>query len=118
MLFRSYAEVKPVVIDTGKYLFQSRCEGCHSLGKGERIGPDLAGLSTRRERGWIARYVNEPEKVRGAGDVAALDLMKRYKMRMPAQNLGQDDLAALLKYLDSQGAAQAPGAAKLSALAR
>ena len=114
----SYAEAKPVVIDTGKYLFQSRCEGCHSLGKGDKIGPDLAGLSTRRERAWIARYVNEPERVRGAGDAAALDLMKRYKMRMPAQNLGQDDLAALLKYLDSQGAARAPVAAKLSALAR
>jgi protein SCO1/2 len=114
----SYAEAKPVVIDTGKYLFQSRCEGCHSLGKGDKIGPDLAGLSTRRERAWIARYVNEPERVRGAGDAAALELMKRYKMRMPAQNLGQDDLAALLKYLESQGAAQAPAAANLSALAR
>ena len=44
--------------------------------------------------------------------------MKRHKMRMPAQNLGQDDLAALLKYLESQGAAQAPAAANLSALAR
>jgi protein SCO1 len=115
----SYAEANPVVVDPGKYLFESRCEGCHTLGKGDKVGPDLAGLAARRERVWVARYINHPEKARGAGDPAVLDLMKRYKIRMPAQNLSRDDLAQLLKYLESQTLSVTPPApAKLSARAR
>ena len=114
----SYAEARPVAIDPGEYLFQSRCAGCHTLGQGDKIGPDLAGLTARRERTWVARYINAPEKLRGSGNPAALDLMKRYKVRMPAQNLSHEELAALLEYLASQSAGGTPPPAKVSALAR
>ncbi len=97
----SYAEVKPVDIDPGQYLFQSRCEGCHTVGKGDKMGPDLLGLTSRRERSWVAAYVGNPEKMRKAGDPAALDLAKRFKIRMPSHDLDRPQMAALLKYLAS-----------------
>ena len=115
----SYAEAKPLHVDPGKYLFQSRCEGCHTLGKGEKVGPDLLGLTTRRERSWVARYVNNPEKMRASRDPAALDLQRRFKIRMPSQDLNVDEMGALLKYLAtataSPAAAGSGDAAKLSA---
>lgn len=112
----SYAEMKPLVMDPGKYLFQSRCEGCHTVGKGDKVGPDLMGLTARRERSWVAGYVNDPEKMRKSGDPAALDLMKRFKIRMPSQGLSREEMGSLLKYLAS---ASAPtDAAKLSAVSR
>ncbi len=107
----SYAEVKPVAIDPGKYLFQSRCEGCHTLGKGDKVGPDLAGLTARRERAWVARYISDPEAMRSSRDPAALDLMKRFTIRMPPQGLDREQLGHVLKYLESQ----APPPSKLSA---
>ena len=118
----SYAEAKPLHVDPGKYLFQSRCEGCHTLGQGEKVGPDLLGLTTRRERSWVARYVNNPEKMRAGRDPAALDLQKRFKIRMPSQDLNVDEMGALLKYLATTTATASPAsvgsgdAAKLSAV--
>lgn len=114
----SYADVKPLAIDPGKYLFQSRCEGCHTLGKGEKVGPDLMGLATRRDRSWVARYINDPEKLRGMGDPAALDLMKRFKIRMPSQGLNVEEMTSLLKYLETSSVTALPDGAKLGALAR
>ena len=112
----SYAEIKPLVIDPGQYLFQSRCAGCHTLGKGDKVGPDLLGLTGRRERSWVAGYVNDPEKMRKAGDPAALDLMKRFKIRMPSQGLDREEMGALLKYL--AGATALTSATKVSAATR
>ncbi len=95
----SYADAKPLAIDPGKYLFQSRCEGCHTIGKGDKVGPDLMGLTARREQAWVARFVNDPDAVRKSGDPAALELMKRFSIRMPRQALEREELGALLKYL-------------------
>ena len=108
----SYALAKPLVMDPGRALFKSRCEGCHTLGQGIKIGPDLMGLTTRRERHWVARYVTDPAALRAAGDVAALELTRRFKVRMPAQALGREDLAALLAYLETQGAPRVTSGAK------
>ncbi len=112
----SYADVKPVEIDPGQYLFQSRCEGCHTLGRGDKVGPDLLGLTARRDRAWVAGYVNNPERMRNSGDAAALDLMKRFKIRMPSQDLNREQMASLLKYLSS--ATAGPADTKLGAASR
>ena len=92
-----------MVLDPGQYMFQSRCSVCHTIGNGDKIGPDLAGLTARRERSWVARYLSAPEKMRAEGDPIALELSKKYKTaRMPDQNLGGADLSQILAYLEAQ----------------
>lgn len=106
---KTYADAAPLVLDPGQYLFQSRCGVCHTIGNGDKIGPDLAGVTTRRERSWVARYLNSPDKMRAEGDPTALELAKKYKtVRMPDQRLGGADLTAILSYLETQTNA-APG---------
>ena len=107
----SYADVKPVTLDAGQAVFQSHCASCHTLGNGDKIGPDLMGLTARRERPWVARYIADPEALRAAGDRAALDLTRRFAVRMPSHNLVKDDLAALLAYLERQSVPAARSAA-------
>lgn len=103
---RSYAEARPLAIDKGQFLFESRCAACHSIGGGDRLGPDLLGVTTRRERGWLARYLAEPEKMRAEGDPIATSLFKKYKpVRMPNVELGTDDVASLLSYLEARSRA-------------
>ncbi|HIF96164.1 MAG TPA: c-type cytochrome [Myxococcales bacterium] len=53
----SYREVPQTLeYNRGKYLFRTRCDACHALGDGRnRLGPDLLGLTDRRDRRWLSR---------------------------------------------------------------
>ena len=97
---RNYAEAKPLSIDKGQFLFQSRCEACHTIGGGDRIGPDLKGVTQRRDAAWLTRYVAQPEKMLAEGDPIATGLFRQYKqVRMPNVELGTDDVAAVLSFI-------------------
>jgi protein SCO1/2 len=100
---QSYAQATPVMISKAKFTFESRCASCHTIGGGDRIGPDLAGVTERRDAAWLSRYLKEPEKVLAAGDPTAKALFQKYnRVNMPNLNLGADDVSSLISYLASQ----------------
>jgi mono/diheme cytochrome c family protein len=89
-------------------LFAKKCSGCHTYGKGDRVGPDLKGVTDRRSREWLASWIRSSQKVVAAGDPIGAALFDKYKReRMPDQNLRAEDIAALVDYLAAGG----PGAA-------
>lgn len=98
--------------DTGKALFKS-CTACHSIGGGDKIGPDLAGLSKRRKLPWIVKFVNYPEgMINGDADEAGYEkpdamakkVYNAYKPQMMAeQELTAPQMKLILKYIDSLG---------------
>jgi protein SCO1/2 len=99
---KSYAEARPLTLDKGWYLFRTRCIGCHTIGKGDAVGPDLAGVTTRRDRGWLARYLTDPDRMLAEGDPIATALIAKYKnIAMPNLRLDRDDVIALLSYLEN-----------------
>jgi len=101
----SYAEARPLTLDTGEYFFQSQCSVCHTIGQGEKIGPDLLGVTTRRDRAWLARYLARPDRLLSEGDPTATALFQKYKnVRMPNLRLGSDEIDAVLSYLAKVGA--------------
>lgn len=101
---KSYVEAKPLNVGGGEFLFDSRCSACHTVGQGDKIGPDLAGVTKRRNPAWLARYLAEPEKVQAEGDAIATALFAKYKTaRMPNMSLGSADVAAVLSYLEKHG---------------
>ena len=102
----AYAQAAPLQVDPGQYKFESRCAVCHSINGGDKIGPDLADITKRRERAWVARYLMQPAKMRAEGDPIALDLFKRYKVQMPDQRLEKADLDDILLYLGTRSDAQ------------
>src|SRR5207247_4020711 len=71
---KSYAEARPLVLDKGEYFFQSQCSVCHSIGQGDKMGPDLAGVTARRDRAWLVRYITAPDKMLAEGDPIATAL--------------------------------------------
>jgi len=106
---KSYAEASPLNVGAGGFLFASRCSACHTLGQGDKMGPDLAGVTARRDRAWLTRYVAEPEKMQAAGDPTATALFEKYKnARMPNMRLGSADVAAILSYLEARNRDSAP----------
>ncbi len=102
---QSYAEARPLVLDKGEYFFQSQCSACHTVGHGDKMGPDLSGVTTRRERAWLTRYIIMPDKVLAEGDPIAVRLFEKYQYaRMPNLRLSADEAAAVLSYIEGRSA--------------
>jgi len=66
-------------------VFQSRCGAGHGVGKGDAVGPDLAGVTTRRDRDRLVRYLRHPDQVWAEKDPIAVSLAARFKRGAHAQ---------------------------------
>jgi protein SCO1 len=104
---RSYADLQePPKIDQGAYLFKIRCAACHTIGKGDGIGPDLANVTQRRDHCWVSRYIAEPDKMLQEKDPVAVELFAKYKdVRMPNLSLTPDEVALLLSHIEKESKA-------------
>jgi nitrite reductase (NO-forming) len=91
----------------GKLAFESKCLACHSIGGGKKLGPDLAGVTKRRNEAWLAKWLRNPEKMLET-DADAKAMLKEYNnLPMPNQNLPEAEIRQYLKYFrwyDEQGA--------------
>lgn len=87
----------------GEGLFFSTCAACHTVGGGVRVGPDLAGVTLRRDRDWLESYIETPQRMIARGDPIAVALDAQFPaVRMPNLGLGSTDVADLLHYLSVQ----------------
>jgi len=112
--------VPAFTFDQGEYTFRNHCAACHTIGKGEHLGPDLIGVTAARDREWLKQFIVAPEKVRAAGDPIALALRAKYQeVVMPSLDLGSGDAAVLIDYIDQQSRAvrNAAGPAGATAIA-
>lgn len=88
-------------ISKGEDLFRFRCAACHRLDSKDSLGPGLLGVTQKRDRTWLARWIKEPDKLLAEKDPVAIDLYNRYKkILMPNLKLNDSDVDALIKYLD------------------
>ena len=101
---KSFAEAPKIKSKSLGYLmFRNRCSACHTIGKGDRIGPDLRGVTTRREREWLARFIHNPELMRARKDPIALELSAKYEgVLMPSLELATYEVLDLIGYLDEE----------------
>jgi protein SCO1 len=65
----------------GRQTFRRFCAPCHTVGVGDRVGPDLRGVSERREHEWLKRFIMDPLAVRRQGDPIALALARSIPAR-------------------------------------
>jgi protein SCO1/2 len=87
----------------GQALFKKVCAPCHTIGVGDRVGPDLRGVTTRREQPWLASFIQNPGQLRAQHDPIALSLAAEYPaVRMPAMGIAPNDAADLISYLATE----------------
>jgi protein SCO1 len=102
-LLKGTQAAAPLKIDSGQYLFAQRCSACHTIGDGQKVGPDLIGISSRRNPDWLRRYISVPDKMLAEKDSIAMYLFNKYKeVRMPNQGLHEVDVAVILDYIDTR----------------
>ena len=85
--------------EKGEEIFQGNCAGCHTIGKGTLVGPDLSGVTLRREEKWLIRQIKDPDGLVAEKDPAALKLLKDFNMPMVALGLSDTEIAAIISYL-------------------
>ncbi len=64
--------------EPGQAIYQQYCIACHSIGAGIIVGPDLEGVTARRDRAWLARWIAEPDKMLAEGDPIATELFQEF----------------------------------------
>lgn len=94
-----------------KLAFESKCLACHSIGQGKKLGPDLAGVTTRRTDAWLTQWMKSPEKMLET-DADAKAMLKEYNnLPMPNQGLSNTEVAQYLAYFHWADAQAAPRSA-------
>jgi protein SCO1/2 len=93
--------------DRGKYLFARDCVACHTMGQGDKVGPDLLGVTAVRDHDWLAKMIQHPEQLLNENDPIATAMLKKYNnVRMPNVSVNNDELGLLLRYFETATAAR------------
>jgi protein SCO1 len=103
---KSYAQAPTALtLDAGEDLFRRRCQVCHTVGAGPTVGPDLLGVTDKRDRAWLSRWLKAPDEMLAAKDPIAVALYAQFrKLPMPNLRLSDADVEVLIGYL--QGASR------------
>jgi mono/diheme cytochrome c family protein len=90
-------------------LFQVQCAACHTIGGGDGVGPDLEGVTTRRDRDWLVRWIADPAAMLADGDPIATELLAEFNnVPMPSLGLADAEVESLVAYLEERDGGAAP----------
>ena len=101
----STAQAQGVTVDAnlanqGKKLFSSRgCTTCHSIGKGKLAGPDLLGVTERRDLTWLKNWMKDPAGMLESDTLAQRLLAEAKGVKMPNVKLQDREIDALIHYM-------------------
>jgi len=89
--------------DSAAY-FQANCASCHTIGGGPLVGPDLENVQQRRERGWLLKFLANPQAIMDSGDPYAKKLLGESNglVMPPVSGLDHAQTEALLDWIAGQ----------------
>jgi mono/diheme cytochrome c family protein len=90
--------------EEGEVLFQEKaCVSCHTIGGGPLVGPDLQGVTIRRDHAWLTRWMLETDTMLAEGDPIALEILaESNNIPMPNSGLSESEVASILAYLEAK----------------
>jgi len=87
-------------VATGKKTYDLKCQSCHKLTDERVVGPGWAGVTKRREPHWIMNMITNVDMMLET-DAEAQKLLEQCLVRMPNQNISQDESRQLLEFMRS-----------------
>ena len=95
---------KSISKSDGELVFEKyNCNSCHTIGKGALIGPDLKGVTKKREKVWLESWIRNSKELIDSGDPIAIRLYNDYnQLPMLPNNLTDIEMAKLLEYLSEE----------------
>ena len=90
-------------IPRGEQIFRTRCASCHSITGNElagALGPDLLGVTRKREPQWLVDWLKAPDQMLKKKDPIAMELYEQYNnLAMPNMRLNKEEALSLLDYM-------------------
>jgi mono/diheme cytochrome c family protein len=84
--------------DAGLKIYEVKCSSCHKTSDEKLVGPGWAGVTKRRQPSWILNFITNPDPMLDK-DPAALAMLELCLVRMPNQNLSDEEARDLLEYM-------------------
>ena len=80
------------------------CKACHTIGGGKLVGPDLQGVSEKRDEAWLIKFIQNSQAMVQAGDEEAVKVFNdNNKIPMPVNDLTHDQVRGVLLYISNGG---------------
>lgn len=86
------------MIASGKSVYDVKCGSCHKLSDEKLVGPGWKGVTDRRTPEWIMNFVTNTEEMLNK-DAVAKNLYEICLVKMPNQNLSDDDARHVLEFM-------------------
>lgn len=87
-------------VAAGKSTYELKCQSCHKLTDEKLVGPGWAGVTKKREPHWILNMITNIDMMLET-DAEAQKLLEQCLVRMPNQNLSQEDARQVLEFMRS-----------------
>lgn len=103
------AELDAKVAESGKTVFEAKCSACHNLTEVKKVGPGLAGVTSRRQPAWILNMITNPQEMTQK-DPEARKLLEEHLTQMTFQDVSDEQAKQLLEFFrqnDAGGTEQA-----------
>ena len=84
----------------GTKIYDSKCLACHKLTDEKLVGPGWAGVTKRREPVWVMNMITNVEMMLEK-DAEAQKLLEQCLVRMPNQNVTEEEARKLLEFMRS-----------------
>ena len=83
---------------TGESIAEVKCTSCHKATEEKLVGPGWKGVTTRRTPEWIMNFITNPDPMIDK-DPTVQALLEICLVRMPNQNLSDDEARSILEYM-------------------
>lgn len=85
-------------VAAGENIYNVKCQSCHKLTDEKLVGPGWKGVTDRRTPEWIMNFVTNVDEMIEK-DTAAQNMLEVCLVRMPNQNLTDDDARHILEFI-------------------
>jgi len=86
----------------GAKIYKQNCTACHVLGETKLIGPGLKGITEKRDKEWLKKWINNSSELIASGDADAIAIFEEYnKVAMTNFYFSDDEFEALFSYLEN-----------------
>lgn len=96
--FEPSASLDPSLVKKGEEVYNLKCASCHKLTDEKLVGPGWKGVTQRQHGAWILNFITNTDEMLNK-DPEAQAQLELCLVRMPNQNLTDDEAKAVYEYM-------------------